>query len=458
MSMSIIKHSDFYEDLRLDAEYYKEEYLDVERKLEQNKNCILLCKIAKKSKKRFNPLTNPNDEFSYIEIDNIDLSNGRFDYSKLKNYQAPSRARKLLDYQDILISTVRPNRNAISIFLERSSNFVCSTGFAVIKAHKINPYYLFAFLKTKYAVKQLIRKTAAAMYPAISEDDIMTLRIVVPEKSFQNKIESKIKSAYEKEEYADKKYQKAENTLLTELRGKGFKIPDKKTNIITYSDYKKTFRLDARFYLPKYGAALEIINNSGFEINTIAEVIKEPLKSGATPLAGTNAYIVKEKGIPFFRIVNIKNYELSQDNLLYIRPDIHNSSLNRSKLKPRDVLFSIAGTIGICTVVPESIKEGNINQALAIIRLKNDFDPFFVALYFNSTIGKLISEKISRPVVQSNLNLSELATLPIPKIPKPAQDKISKLFVESSNLHKEAKNLVTEAIHEVEKIILEDTV
>jgi type I restriction enzyme S subunit len=453
MSVSIVKYSDFCEEMRFDAEYYKQEYLNTERKVEKNSHCTILNTVAKKSKKKFNPLPNPTGEFNYIEIENINLSNGKYDYSTLKNYEAPSRARKLLDYEDVLISTVRPNRNAIAIFLHKGNNFVCSTGFAVIKSHKINPFYLFVFLKTSSSINQLVRKTSAAMYPAVSEDDIMSMKVILPDEKIQKGIELKIKLALNKEKQSDDKFNKAEQKLLEILGIKKLRIPDKKTNIISFSDYRKTLRLDSRFYLLKYENAIEAIKNSGYKIKTVSEIISEPLKSGATPLAGTNAYIGKEKGIPFYRIVDIKNFELAKEKILYIRPDIHNGALKRSKIKYGDILFSIAGTIGICVVVPETLKEGNINQALAIIRLKKEYNPYFIALFFNSYIGRLISEKISRPVVQANLNLSELATLPIPQIPENIQNKIANLVREALQFRQESRNLIKESIKQVENIV-----
>lgn len=453
MSISIVSYQDLKEDLRFDGEYYRLEYLEVEELLEKNRYYTQLFNVAKKSKKRFNPLREPQSEFYYIEIDDINLSDGRFTYKKVLNSQAPSRARKLLEYQDVFISTVRPNRNAISIFLRQDNNFVCSTGFAVIKPQKIIPIFLFLFLKTRFAINQLVRRTSAAMYPAVSENDIMNLKLINPPQSFQLHIKQMVQSAYEKQKYADQKYRKAEELLLTQLGVEDFKVSLAKTNIITYSDYKKSLRLDSRYYLPKYEDALEMITNSGFEILTVSDIVLEPIKSGATPLAGTNAYIGKKYGIPFFRIVNIKDYQLVLEDLLYIRPDIHITTLKRSQIKLGDVLFSIAGTIGICTIVPETIKEGNINQALAILRLKSDFNPYFVSIYFNSIIGRLISEKISRPVVQSNLNLTELGTLKIPKFPRTAQNKIASLVQDSFKLRKEGEDLIKTAIKKVEDFI-----
>ena len=450
MDISIIKHSEISENLRFDAEYYKNEYFELEKILDNHENCKILKDFAKKNDNRFNPLLEPLGTFNYVEIEGIDLNNGKYSFIKLNNFEAPSRARKIIEYENVIISTVRPNRNAVALFLEKNNNFVCSTGFSVIKCTKINPYYLFIYLKTKFAIKQLIRRTSAAMYPAVSENDIFNMKIILPDKKDQDRIKFLLKNVHKKEEEADEKLKEAEKELIELLKLDEFKPSHKKTNIINFSDYEKTLRLDARFYLPKYEEAIKAIYKNEFELKTVEQIISSPLTSGSTPLAGSNAYVRKNKGIPFYRIVDLKKYELNEKGLLYIRQDIHNSKLKRSQLKPNDVLFSIAGTIGICAVVPEDMKEGNINQALAIIRLKKEYNPYFIALYFNSSIGKLISEKISRPVVQANLNLSELSTLPVPKIPKEIQNKIADLVIESIQLRKKARFMMNKIIKDLE--------
>ncbi len=49
---------------------------------------------------------------------------------------------------------------------------------------------------------------------------------------------------------------------------------------------------------------------------------------------------------------------------------IHNKMLKRTQLKPKDVLVSIAGTIGNTAIIPKELGEANINQAIALLRLK----------------------------------------------------------------------------------------
>lgn len=54
---------------------------------------------------------------------------------------------------------------------------------------------------------------------------------------------------------------------------------------------------------------------------------------------------------------------------MHISQEAHNS-MERSKVIPGDILIRITGDVGISTIFPEYLKEANINQHIAIVRLK----------------------------------------------------------------------------------------
>ncbi len=63
---------------------------------------------------------------------------------------APKRARRKVKLNDIIISTVRPNLKHYYYFSEVESNFIVSTGFAVISSKMINPRYLYYFVTSQF--------------------------------------------------------------------------------------------------------------------------------------------------------------------------------------------------------------------------------------------------------------------------------------------------------------------
>ena len=62
------------------------------------------------------PTKNPDEEFLYVDISSIDNKNGAIiSYKRLRGAEAPSRARKRIRENDIIVSTVRPNLNATAL-------------------------------------------------------------------------------------------------------------------------------------------------------------------------------------------------------------------------------------------------------------------------------------------------------------------------------------------------------
>ncbi len=118
------------------------------------------------------------------------------------------------------------------------------------------------------------------------------------------------------------------------------------------------------------------------DLRDIAEVIT----SGATPRVGElEFYSGKETGVPFFRIQNIVPNSLDLTDLKYISREVHESGLKRSQVRPGDVLMTITGRLGTAAVVPNDLREANINQHICLIRLDCTLaDPEYVAFHLNS--------------------------------------------------------------------------
>ena len=119
------------------------------------------------------------EDINYINIASV--STGQIDKIEHLVYTiAPSRARRVVKHEDIIWSTVRPNRKSYSIILNPPSNLIVSTGFAVITA-KHAPYtYLYHALTTDDFVGYLINHTTGAAYPAVNSEDFEYALILHP--------------------------------------------------------------------------------------------------------------------------------------------------------------------------------------------------------------------------------------------------------------------------------------
>ena len=125
--------------------------------------------------------TQPEYEFKYISLEDVDFGALR-GYSLQVFRYAPSRARRKLRVDDLLVSTVRPNLKSHLWFRDRSENWVCSTGFSVVRCLESvsHPGYVFAHLFADGIAKQIDALLTGSNYPAINSRDVRQLQVPVP--------------------------------------------------------------------------------------------------------------------------------------------------------------------------------------------------------------------------------------------------------------------------------------
>ena len=137
---------------------------------------------------------------------------------------------------------------------------------------------------------------------------------------------------------------------------------------------------------------------------------KEYLKNSSYIITkGTTPLNFSESGIKFIKIECLKDNFIDNSKCLYIDEKTHTSTLKRSILEKNDILFAIAGaTIGKCGIVKLENLPSNTNQALAIIRLKNTINPYFLLNILKSIrMQKYIFLNISIGA-QPNINLEQM--------------------------------------------------
>lgn len=456
--------SELEESIRIDSEFFDSLYFNREN-LIKGKNNKKLKEIADNS---WNTFSKSLNEIKYIEISNVDIENADYKFENVISKNAPSRAKKLVSYKDVLISTVRPNRNAVTIIKEKENNIVCSTGFCKLKVKSILPEYIFILFKTNIYRDFLVRYTTASMYPAVQERDIMKQSIPIPSESFQKEIESLVLKSYELKNKSEKLYQEADNILIEELGlenwkpktrkfklgGKEFEVEDSISEVY-FSKAVKNWRFDSEHWEPQYEDIIKKFKR--FKTIKLGSLVSYPISSGATPKAGGDDYIDDGSGFPFLRAVDLVDGRVNASDLLYIKDKIHYGMLKRTQLKKEDVLFSIAGTVGRTAIFNHPF-EANINQALSIIRIPNEkiVCRLYLVVLFNSYIGKKIVSKTARQGLQTNLSLAEVASLEIPIIEYQIQKKISNKIKEFFDLKDYSKNLLEISKRAVEIFIEQD--
>ena len=136
----------------------------------------------------------PNCDFCYIDIGSVNNEEQVLNKSEtvLSADKAPSRARKIVKFGDILYSTVRPYLHNMCI-INRSFTFepIASTGFAVLTCHSnyLNEFlfmYMMSPIFDEYANRN--ENSRGVAYPAINDSRLSVALIPVPPVSEQQRI------------------------------------------------------------------------------------------------------------------------------------------------------------------------------------------------------------------------------------------------------------------------------
>ena len=442
MQYSIIQKSQLENGLRLDAEYYQPEYLNLVENL-NNLGAVPIRDIAINPKRKFKP--QKGKVFQYIEISEVDLSIGEYNKREIFGEDAPDRAQWVVKQNDVIISTVRPIRNAVSLIREDMNNLVCSSGFAVLKPEKIEPEYLFAYLKSRPIVKLLDRKTTATMYPAIAIDDLLNTKIYLGDKGFREEIKNKVIEAQKELETSRNLYSQAEDLLLEDLEFKDFKVEDDLSYIVNLSEIKFSHRADAEYFQPKY-----------------EKIVSKLKKQNAKPIRELSQFVGHATQSPYDEIGDIavlaqkhmkRNLAIDTsafDN--YTTENLIKKSDKKFILKNSDVLISSAGEPGLTCVWTEGSKviPGSF---VTIARFAGEIEPFYAGVFLNTIAGRLQFERDYTGSVQQYVYPVKIKEIMIPILPKPTQQKIADLVQKSHEARKKAKELLEEAKQKVENAI-----
>jgi len=136
---------------------------------------------------------------------------------------------------------------------------------------EINPYYLLAYLNSEPA-RHFLNYSVRGQTVGLHASDAEKLPVLLPSRKIQDSIGNKLKQAIEAKIEAEKRRKEIEeifernlgNIEVRKLGGYVFKL----------SHCLEAGRLDPHFYYPEFLKVLDLLNNSGFEIKRMSELVE----------------------------------------------------------------------------------------------------------------------------------------------------------------------------------------
>jgi len=445
ITYSIINRSELEGTLRLDAEYYQPEYLELSRILSKSRLVPLLdvCTVTDGNHSTISEqfidkgvryLRGKDlQDFFISESDPIYIPDEIYD--KLK--------RSHIYKNDVLVSIVG-TIGLISIVADNFDQLTGNCKLAILHPKTIDPWSLSAFLASRYGQYQLQRKVAGAVQTGIILQELAKILIPYFEESKQKEIHKITFNAYEMQLESGLLYTQAEEMLLEKLGLKNFQVEDDLSFIVNLSDVKSANRIDADFFQPKYERLISKIREGNVKL--LGDLVS--MKKGFEP--GSEAYM--EEGQLFIRVSSLLKFGIDDKDQKYLSDDLYQKLKNDYQPQVGEVLLTKDASPGIAYAVKERI-EGIISGGILRLKLKEDIDSEYLVLCINSFIGKMHAERDAGGSVIAHWKPEQIRNLLIPVLPKETQKKIAELVRKSHEARKKSKELLGEAKRKVEKMV-----
>ena len=145
--------------------------------------------------------------------------------------------------------------------------------------------------------------------------------------------------------------------------------------------------------------------------------------AGSTP--SKDAFV--ENGIPYIKMYNLRNQKIDfYFHPQYIKPEVHNGKLQRSRTEVGDLIMNIVGPpLGKMAIIPQSLSESNFNQAAVLIRpyLHKEILVKYL-FYYLSQMSEINSISTKGSAGQVNISLTQSQNMRVAMPPLSEQKRI----------------------------------
>lgn len=335
--------------------------------------------------KSWNPSRSPEVEFEYIDLGAVDNgSKAVVGRTTVTGAEAPSRARQLVAAGDVLVSTVRPNLNAVAVVPPDLDGATASTGFTVLRpGDDLDGRYLFHWVRSPAFIGDMVRKATGASYPAVSDRIVKESAIPAPPLHEQRRIAAIL-------DHTDAHCARRRQ-VLTHL------------DALTQSIFQ------------------DIFGGGSWPTGPLAEVVRAgTLVTYGIVQAGPEF----DGGVPYIRTGDIVGGQIATAGLRHTDPAIA-ARFERSTVRAGNIVMSIRATVGTTAVVPPELDGANLTQGTARIAPgKRAVGPYLLECLRSPAIQHWIQGQIKGATFRE-ITLGRLRELKVPLPPIPLQEEFA---------------------------------
>ena len=444
MHLSIIPYSKVksYKEARLDAEFYKQQFLDYERVTEKiGDSFISLASI-------FHP-KEIKREYSADGIQTILAQTIRSNYLDLsvKSYMPYEVAEEIssnkLEYDDVLLT--RTGYNYAACYRNQQPDLYACADILVVRPHNIKGGYLSTYFNTKIGMSLLLRGNYGVAQPHIAPTYIKSLNI--PRFGhLEDIVDDLIALSIKKDLLSQEFYRNIENDILDALNLSSWQPRHQLSFVRSYNDAQSAGRMDAGYFQPMYEEMFKLMSKEAPLVS---------LGDKADVIRGDHILpeYYDEDGQNYVRGTDFSKGLLSCENCIKIRNHFGDEKLNR--LRVGDVVFSAIGSVGKTGFVRESEKGSYFSNNTGCIRLrdKENFNNEFIYAFLNSKLGRLQFQKSLTQTAQPKIGDSAVREFLLPQIDMNKQKRIQSNVLKMYESKDQSKTLLEIAKRGVETAI-----
>jgi restriction endonuclease S subunit len=447
-------------DFRIDANTYKKEYLESDRKLKvrhtqsigdisksiQNFGAYSLCNFINFQDDGIPFLMTKNVRENYIDW-NIE----KFVDQRSHDLLWKSHCQK----GQVLVTMAGEYLGRVAVY---GSDGVASSNQAIAKISLKKgewPYTVSTFLNSKFGQHQIQRFKTITGQPNINMSLIEALRIPEFSEQFSGSIETLMCHVDEVRGAAFEAYAQAEQLLISTLGLEEFSPIADTVNIKSFkSSFGMTGRLDAEYYQPKYEALLARISAQPHESLVALVKIKKSVEPGSDAYADDG-----EDGLPFLRVADYSKHGLTEPQKRLKSSFVADNCDYLDTLKPKKntILFSKDGSVGEAYCLRE---DANLITSGAVLHLSvrntKKILPDYLTLALNSTLVRLQAERDAGGSIILHWRVGEIEKVIVPLVDMDTQIEITTLVKQSFALKSQSECLLEAAKRAVEIAIEQD--
>lgn len=359
---------------------------------------------------RINEL-NVDKSFKFKEIEYLDISSIKerriLEIRRILADTAPSRAKRIVRDNDILISTVRPNLKHYAFISNSTDRLIASTGFTVISPKMVNPHYLYYYLTSEYFTNYLtaIADTHTSTYPAFTPDviekSIMPFPSIMEQKRI-GKVLSDLDAKIEHNNSMNNTLEQVGRTLFKQWF-EDFEFPD--NSGYPYRSHGGEF---------VYSEILGKDIPKSWRVSSIGDIAR--IQAG---YAFYSNDFLKNGTIGIVKIKNIQGNIVDIKNTQYISEETASLIDKKYLIDPGSILIAMTGAnVGKIGIIPKTRKELWLNQRVGMFKERVEKGLYFIYFLLSSEKYQGILRNRAVGTAQPNISTSDIESLELVVPPK----------------------------------------